>query len=96
MGQCTTLDADVTIGSLVITVHAQHHSYVPFLWNKFFPSHFFASIVLIIKVTASYCIASLIFHFLNFRHVCRVLVCCIFDEYPIPDCGAHPTAWLPE
>ena len=39
MGQCTTLDADVTIGCYYgdYSSCGQHHSYVPFIfWNNFF------------------------------------------------------------
>ena len=41
MGQCRTLDADVTIGVIMVIIV---HVTTPFLcWNKLYPSHLFAS-----------------------------------------------------
>ena len=57
MGQCRTLDPDVTIGCYYGDYSSCDNT-IPkslFIWNKFFPSYLFAS------VTASYCIASLVF-----------------------------------
>ena len=69
------LDANVTIGSYYDDYSLCDNT-IPtslFIWNNFF-AHTCLPPLLIVKVTASYCIANLI---LNFRHVCRVLLCSV-------------------
>ena len=71
------LDDDVTIGCYYGDYSSCDNT-IPTsrcIWTIFFP-HTCLPPFLIIKVTAHYCIASLII-FLNFRLVCRVLVCTI-------------------
>ena len=47
MGQCRTLDADVTLGCYYGDYdYSSCHNTIPtslFIWNKFIPSHLFAS-----------------------------------------------------
>ena len=59
MGQCRTLDADVTIGCYYGDYSSCDNT-IPMSLQIFFP-HTCLPLFLIIKVTACYCIASLIF-----------------------------------
>ena len=62
MEQCRTWDADVTIGCYYGDYSSCDNTIpMSFYLKQFFPSHVFDSFFLIIKVTASYCIASLMF-----------------------------------
>ena len=74
MGQCRTSDADVTMGG----DYSSCDNTIPtslFIWNKFYPSHLFASF----KCAASYCIASLIFGTLDmYVEYLYALYCSIF------------------
>ena len=60
--------------TMMITVYVTTPFLHHFLFGTIFSLTLVCLLLLIVKVTASYCIANLI---LNFRHVCRVLLCSV-------------------
>ena len=82
-GQCRALDADETFGCYYGDCMTTPFLRPFFVWSKFFSLILICLLFLIIKVTASYCIASLIFELQTYMQ--NTCIYSTVAEYSLPD-----------